>query len=109
MDGRRNNGGTKGNKGGGRKPKAEEERIVKLSTEAIIRVFKSEEKYWEHLAMESKESFAHLRLLSEYAYGKPKERTELELLNSTDSIVDRLLNIPDKQFNELYDRENQDL
>ncbi len=78
-DGRRNNGGTKGNKGGGRKTKAEEFKIVKLGTAAIIEVYGSEEKYWKHIAVESVESLPHLKLLSEYVYGKPKESRNITL------------------------------
>ena len=62
--------------GAGRKPKAEEERVRKLGLDAIASVYGSVEKYYEHIAKESKESFPHLKLLQEYVFGKPKEVVE---------------------------------
>lgn len=35
---------------------------------------------FEHIAEQAKDSFAHLKLLMEYAYGKPKEYREIENL-----------------------------
>lgn len=77
-DGRKNNGAKKGeNRGQGRKPKAEELKIINLGTNAIIEVYGSVEKYWNHIANESKKSLPHLKMLTEYIYGKPKERIDL--------------------------------
>jgi hypothetical protein len=107
MDNRKFNKGTIGNKGGGRKPKAEEERIVKLSTDAIIKVFGSEEKYWQHLAKESKDSFSHLRLLHEYTYGKPKERIEADITSSNNqSLIGQLMEIPESAYDEILKNDN---
>ncbi len=36
-----------------------------------------EEKAFEHIAEQAKESFPHLKLLFEYAYGKPKESKQI--------------------------------
>ena len=57
-------------KGAGRKPKAEEQKVVKLGTDAIIRIYGSVESYYDHIAKESKDSFPHLKLLHEYVFGK---------------------------------------
>ena len=67
-DGRVNNGGAR--KGAGRKPKAEELKVQKLGLAAIEEIYGSVGKYYEHLAKESKDSFAHLKLLHEYVFGK---------------------------------------
>jgi hypothetical protein len=64
--------------GGGRKPKAEEERVRKLGLNAIIEVYGSEELFWARLASESVKSFPHKKLLMEYLYGKPKEKIEID-------------------------------
>lgn len=73
-DGRKDNGGAR--KGAGRPSKAEELKVVKLGTDAIVRIYGSIEKYYDHIAKESKESFPHLKLLQEYVFGKPKETIE---------------------------------
>lgn len=65
--------------GAGRKPKADEERIRTLSVGALVKTFGSEEKAFNSIAKQAKESFPHLKLLLEYAYGKPKEYKEVEL------------------------------
>tara|TARA_Y100000592_G_C5415278_1_gene290264 strand:- start:240 stop:569 length:330 start_codon:yes stop_codon:yes gene_type:complete len=77
-DGRVNNGAKKGEyRGQGRKPKAEEQKVKRMCENAIIKVFGSVEKYYVHLAKQSKESFPHLKLLMEYYIGKPKENKEV--------------------------------
>ena len=43
------------------------------------KAFGSEKKAWDALADMSKESFAHLRLLWEYKYGKPKEQKDINV------------------------------
>lgn len=79
-DGRRNNGAVKGvSRGQGRKPKAKEEDIKNFALGSMKRAFGSEKKAWEALAEMSKESFAHLRLLWEYKYGKPKEQKDINV------------------------------
>ena len=59
--------------GAGRKPKEDEDRIRTLCINAMERIYGSEEKAFEYIAVQSKESFPHLKLLFEYAYGKPKD------------------------------------
>ena len=79
-DGRRNNGAVKGvSRGQGRKPKAKEADIKNFALGSKKRAFGSEKKAWEALAEMSKESFAHLRLLWEYKYGKPKEQKDINV------------------------------
>ena len=73
MDGRKYNHGTVGNKGG-RPKKTDEEKTSQSALKAIVKTFGSEEGAFEFLAIQSKESFQHLRLLMEYAYGKPPEK-----------------------------------
>ena len=75
MDKRINNGGKR--EGSGRKPKADEERIRDLSINALESIYGSQEKAFEHIAELAKESFPHLKLLFEYAYGKPKESRQI--------------------------------
>ena len=62
--------------GAGRKSKAIEDRIRKLSISALKSIYGSEEKAFEHIAKLARESFPHLKLLFEYAYGKPREYKE---------------------------------
>ena len=72
-DGRAYNGGHSTKGYAGRKPKADEDRIRGLSISALESIYGSEEKAFEYIAEQSKESFPHLKLLLEYAYGKPKD------------------------------------
>ena len=65
-------------KNAGRKRKADEEKIKRLGEDAIIKVYGSIEKYYEHIAKEAKQSFPHLKLLQEYVFGKPTERLLIE-------------------------------
>ncbi|SHI74417.1 hypothetical protein [Algibacter luteus] len=73
MDGRKNNGGHSTKGYAGRKPKEDENRIRGLSINALETIYGSEEAAFEHIAEQAKDSFPHLKLLIEYAYGKPKE------------------------------------
>lgn len=74
MEEKKKHGGAR--KGGGRPSKADEQLVRQLGLNAIKSVYGSVEKYYEHIAKESKESFPHLKLLQEYVYGKPKETIE---------------------------------
>ncbi len=62
--------------GAGRKGKESEEKIASFALAAMVEVFGSEEKAWQSLSEQAKDSFPHLKLLFEYRYGKPKERIE---------------------------------
>ena len=62
--------------GAGRKPKEDEVKIKNFALNAMVEVFGSEEKAWQSLSKQAKDSFPHLKLLFEYRYGKPKERIE---------------------------------
>jgi|TARA_R110000803_G_C11844123_1_gene304977 hypothetical protein len=68
-------------KGAGRKPKSDEDRIRGLSISALSSVYGSEDGAMNHLAEQSqvggKDGFPYLKLLLEYAYGKPKETIDL--------------------------------
>jgi len=71
MDGRKNNKGTKGNKGG-RKPKAEELDLI-TKIDSVVN-----EEGWKavlnKIFQEAKQgSYNHTKLLLEYRFGKPKE------------------------------------
>jgi hypothetical protein len=75
MDGRQNNGARKGeNRGQGRKPKADEEKVRNLSISAIKKVFGSEEKGFEALLKSGEATL--IKFVYEHAYGKPKEKIE---------------------------------
>ena len=62
--------------GAGRKPKEDEVKIKNFALNAMVEVFGSEEKAWQSLSKQAKDSFPHLKLLFDYRYGKPKERIE---------------------------------
>lgn len=80
-DGRQNNGKKKGQKNN--KPveatprnlnKAKKERISLYAINAMRTVFGSEKEAFESLAEQARDgSFAHIKLLLEYAYGKPED------------------------------------
>ena len=78
-DKRKANGGhsTKGK--AGRKPKEDEDRIRGLCINAMEQIYGSEQKAFEYIADKSIESFPHLKLLFEYAYGKPKDVKDLSV------------------------------
>lgn len=76
MEVKKQHGGAR--KGAGRKPKAKEEQVRRLGLDAINSVYGSVEKYYQHIAKESMESFPHLKLLQEYVFGKPKEVISIE-------------------------------
>ena len=77
--------GTKGKSGGqranqnGRPTKVEEKKITSFAIKAMKRVFETEQKAWDTLADEAKHSFPHMKLLMEYAYGKPKELKDIDM------------------------------
>lgn len=64
--------------GAGRKPKADEDRIRRLSINAMATIFGSEEKAFEHIAKLAEKSYPHLKLLMAYAYGNPKDKLEVK-------------------------------
>ena len=68
-------------RGQGRKSKDEENRIRTLSINALKKIFKSESEAIEHIATEAsvggKDGLPYMKLLLEYAYGKPKETIDL--------------------------------
>lgn len=75
MDGRKNNKGTKGNKGG-RKSKDDEQRIRDLvspyvdgAIDKVVSIM--------NLAKKDADQLSAARLLLEYAFGKPKQQTDI--------------------------------
>jgi hypothetical protein len=72
--------------GQGRPSKAKEEQVRKLGLDAIKKVYGSIEAYYEFIAVESKDSFPHLKLLQEYVFGKPKEI--IEVVNESEDFID---------------------
>ena len=70
MDGRINNKGTKGNKGG-RPSKAEEQKLIENLTPMNAMALESLQK-----GLEKKEQWA-VKLFFEYFYGKPQQRVDV--------------------------------
>lgn len=52
---------------------AKKERISSYAVDAMKKVFGSEEQAFEHLAKLGKDNFNQMKLLMEYAYGKPSD------------------------------------
>lgn len=83
LDGRNHNGSKKGDKqlraieqdlkGLNADTKAKQNRNAVYATNAIREVFGSETDFWVHVAEKSKESFNHMKILTEYAFGKPSD------------------------------------
>lgn len=67
--------------------KAKLNRMSVYSVNAIIDEFGSEADFFKHLAKESKESYNHLKLLLEYAYGKPEDQNRQVQAKSAPTIV----------------------
>ena len=84
-DGRRNNGRKKGDKHflankvnatPAAINEAKKDRVGIYALNAMKEVFGSEEEAWAELAKQAKSSFAHMKLLFEYKYGKPTESVD---------------------------------
>ena len=82
-DGRRNNGRKKGDRPLAKTNatpaainEAKKDRIGIYALNAMKEVFGSEEEAWAELAKQAKSSFAHMKLLVEYKYGKPTESVD---------------------------------
>jgi hypothetical protein len=64
--------------GAGRKPKADELKLIETISKAIPEA--EFDAIWKSIAIEAKKgSPAHIKLLFEYYYGKPKETVKHEL------------------------------
>lgn len=74
-DGRKYNGGKR--KGAGRPSKAEELKVSAYATDAIKKEYGSIEGFWEFLAVESRGSKDHLKMLVEYAFGKAPDKVDV--------------------------------
>jgi hypothetical protein len=72
--------------GAGRKPKSDELRVQNLARKALISKFGSEEKAFEFL-LKSKEPTL-IKFVYEHAYGKPREKIDL---NNKGSITLKIL------------------
>lgn len=55
---------------------AKKRMVSTYAIKAIKKSFGSEAEAWEALAEQAKDSFAHLNLMWQYAYGKPGENNE---------------------------------
>lgn len=75
MSKRNNHGGKR--KGAGRPAKAEELKVSAYATDAIKEEYGSIEGFWEFLAGESRGSKDHLKMIIEYAFGKPQDKVDL--------------------------------
>lgn len=83
LDGRSHNGAKTGDKklraieqdlkGLNADTKAKQNRNAIYATNAIREVFGSETEFWVHVAEKSKDSFNHMKILTEYAFGKPSD------------------------------------
>jgi hypothetical protein len=83
LDGRNHNGAKRGDKqlraiendlkGLNADTKAKQNRNAVYATNAIREVFGSETDFWVHVAEKSKDSFNHMKILTEYAFGKPSD------------------------------------
>lgn len=72
-DGRKNNSGTKGNKGG-RPPKADEQKLIEKLSPLEPKAFKALED-----ALDDGQNWA-VKLYFEYVYGKPRETKDVTLI-----------------------------
>jgi len=82
MDNRKNNGG---NKNAGRKPKAEEQKLVEKLTPLISKGYKALES-----GLDNDQSWA-VKLFFEYLYGKPKQ--SVDVTSGGDKIQPQFLSI----------------
>jgi len=82
-DGRKNNGRKKGDTYKHLQPikatpsalnQAKKDRIQLSAMNAIVKEFGSEQAFWDHIAMQARDSFPHLKFLAEYKYGKPEDQ-----------------------------------
>jgi len=88
--------------GAGRKSKADELKLLEHGTKAIESVFGSLDNYWEHIARESKDSFGHLKLLTEYLYGKPTETIEQTNTNINEDLTPEEIKRIKKELEDKY-------
>ena len=77
-DGRRNNGG---NKNAGRKPKAEEQKLIEKLTPLAAAGYKALEN-----ALKDEQGWA-VKLFFEYMYGKPKQQIEQTNVNYNKEVT----------------------
>jgi hypothetical protein len=82
MDNRKNNGG---NKNAGRKPKAEEQKLIEKLTPLVNKAYKALEN-----GLNQDQSWA-VRLYFEYMYGKPKQ--SVDVTTNGESIKQKILSI----------------
>jgi len=65
--------------GAGRPSKAQELKVSGFAIAAIVEEYGSVNKFWRHIAKESLESKDHLKMLLEYAYGKPTQQVTADI------------------------------
>ncbi len=81
---------------------AKRERISSYAVDAMKKVFGSEQEAFEHLATLGKNNFNQMKLLMEYAYGKPSDN--ISDSKATTKITAPVINF----FNPKVDEDNED-
>ena len=84
-----------------RQNKAKRERISSYATSAMKDVFGSEKEAFKHLAELAKKNFTHMKLLLEYAYGKPSD-------SINDSAINNKIQVPVINFFNNKDKDLED-
>ena len=87
---------------------AKKSKIKDYSVKAIKKVFGSEQQAMELLAEQSKESFQHLKLLLEYAYGKAGEQPDEVKKTNTAPVINFFGELP-KSNQDIIDVESEDI
>lgn len=88
MDGRRNNKGTKGNKGG-RPSKKDEEKQSYIFTQALKRLTNEDEEDEAKICflMDFAQETVGRKFIAEHVFGKPKEISENTILGDSKPII----------------------
>lgn len=114
LDGRSNNGQKKGDnklraiekelKGLSKDTAAKQNRNAVYATNGIKEVFGSEQDFWKHVAEESKGSFNHMKMLVEYAFGKPTDNAQPISSGKVDiPIINFFTGTPQKEIDNTID------
>ena len=102
MDNRRNNKGTPGNAGGGRKPKAYEQNLLERLSPLTDEAFKT-----LRAAIKDNQPWA-VKLFFAYNYGQPTQILQADITQSHDStFIERLMSIDDSVFDEALNNETK--
>jgi hypothetical protein len=88
---------------------AKKNRIKDYSVRAIKKVFGSEQEALEVLAEQSKDSFQHMKLLLEYAYGKAGDNTEENRKVSNAPVINFFGELPKAEEQTIIDVESEEV